>query len=50
VAIGELQGAIEKTRKQHPRKALEIEFWLGRVVESFNVLPMDVDCFVNMRA
>jgi toxin FitB len=45
VTVGELQGGIEKTRRQNPAKALEIESWLGSLPESFRILPMDIDCF-----
>jgi toxin FitB len=45
VTIGEIQAGIEMTREQNPAKAVEIEAWLDRVVETFNVLPMDARAF-----
>ena len=41
VTIGELQAGVELTREQDPGRAAEIEAWLGRVADSYNVLPMD---------
>jgi predicted nucleic acid-binding protein len=41
VTIGELQAGIEITRERDPTKAAEIEAWLERVAETYNVLPMD---------
>ncbi|WP_158750157.1 type II toxin-antitoxin system VapC family toxin [Acidobacterium sp. S8] len=45
VTIGELQAGIEMTKKQDSIKALEIETWLGSLPASFQVLPMDMECF-----
>ena len=45
VTIGEIQAGIERTREQDRAKAAELEFWLGRVVESYGILPMDVAAF-----
>jgi predicted nucleic acid-binding protein len=45
VALGELQAGIERTRKQDPAKAHEIEAWVDRLAGSFQVLPMDGACF-----
>ena len=45
VTLGELQRGIERTRLQDPKKAGEIELWLDKVVESFQILPMDSSCF-----
>lgn len=41
VTIGEIQAGIEITREQDPAKAAEIEAWLDKVSETFNVLPVD---------
>jgi toxin FitB len=41
VTIGEIQAGIENTRKQDAKKAQEIEAWLGQIIDSFGVLPMD---------
>jgi toxin FitB len=45
VTLGELQAGIERTRKQDPAKAQEIEAWVDRLAGSFQVLPMDGACF-----
>ena len=45
VTIGELQRGIELTRRQDAAKARQIELWVDRLEESFNVLPMDARCF-----
>lgn len=45
VTIGEIQAGIEITREQDEAKAREIEQWLGLVVSSFNVVPMDAAAF-----
>ncbi len=45
VSLGELQTGVELTRRQDPAKAAEIEFWVDRLAESLQVLPMDVPCF-----
>lgn len=45
VTIGEIQAGIEVTRERNPEKAAEIEAWLDRVAETYNVLPMDSRAF-----
>ena len=45
VTLGELQAGIELTRQQDPAKAGEIEAWVDRVSESFQVVPLDAACF-----
>lgn len=45
VTLGELQRGMERSRLQDPKKAREIELWLEKVAESFQVLPMDSACF-----
>lgn len=45
VTIGELQAGVELTRDHDPAKATEIETWVERVAETFNVLPMDAQTF-----
>jgi predicted nucleic acid-binding protein len=45
VTIGELQAGVERTRRQDPRKAAEIELWLEQLAGAYQVLPMDTDCF-----
>jgi predicted nucleic acid-binding protein len=45
VTIGELQAGVEITRERDPTRAAEIEAWVGRVADSYNVLPMDAPAF-----
>jgi predicted nucleic acid-binding protein len=45
VTIGELQAGVEITREQDAAKAGEIEAWVERVAETYNVLPMDARAF-----
>jgi predicted nucleic acid-binding protein len=45
VTIGELQAGVETTREQNPEKAAEIESWIDRVAETYNVLAMDARAF-----
>jgi toxin FitB len=45
VTLGELQAGIERTRRQDPGKASEIELWADQVAASFQILPMDAMCF-----
>jgi predicted nucleic acid-binding protein len=45
VTIGELQTGVELTRRQNTAKAAEIEIWVDQLAESFQVLPMDAQCF-----
>ena len=45
VTVGEIQAGIEITREQDEAKAGELEAWLGRVVSSYGVLPMDAAAF-----
>ena len=45
VTVGEIQAGIEITREQDAEKAEELEIWLGKVLTSYNVLPMDATVF-----
>jgi hypothetical protein len=45
VTIGELQAGVEVTHEQDARRAAEIESWLERVADSYNVLAMDAQIF-----
>jgi hypothetical protein len=45
VTLGELQAGIELTREQDAAKAAEIEAWVDRVLEIWNILPMDAATF-----
>jgi predicted nucleic acid-binding protein len=44
VTLGELQVGVEKTRRQDPLKAEEIERWVD-LLATYEVLPMDAACF-----
>jgi predicted nucleic acid-binding protein len=45
VTMGELQIGVERTRRQDPLKANELEHWLDGLPSSYQVLPMDTPCF-----
>jgi toxin FitB len=45
VTLGELQVGIERTRRQNPLKAAEIERWVDLLAAVYEVLPMDGQCF-----
>ena len=45
VTIGEIQAGIELTRAQDIAKAEELAAWLGKVLMSYSVLPMDAAAF-----
>jgi len=45
VTLGELQAGIERTRRQDPAKAGEIELWADRLAASYQILPMETMCF-----
>ena len=45
VTIGEIQAGIEITRDQDPTKADELEVWLGRVLNTYNILDLDALIF-----
>lgn len=45
VTLGELQAGVKITREQDPAKAAEIEAWIERVAETYNVVPMDARTF-----
>ena len=45
VTAGEIQAGIERTREQDKAKAAELESWLGRVIDGYGILPMDVAAF-----
>jgi hypothetical protein len=40
VVFGEIQTGVEKTKRQDPQKALEIEDWILRLLAAFDVIPM----------
>jgi hypothetical protein len=43
--MGELQAGVERTRRQDADKAREIEGWVDRLEDCYQVLPMDSKCF-----
>jgi predicted nucleic acid-binding protein len=45
VTMGELQAGIERTRHQDPSKARQIELWVDQLATSYQILPMDTQCF-----
>ncbi|MYC33286.1 MAG: type II toxin-antitoxin system VapC family toxin [Chloroflexi bacterium] len=45
VTVGEIQAGIEVTRDQDAERAQELETWLGMVIGSYSVLPMDALAF-----
>ena len=45
VTVGEIQAGIERTRDQDTAKAAELETWLGRVIDGYGILPMDLVAF-----
>ena len=45
VTLGEIQAGIERTRRQDPGKASELERWVDGLPVSYQVLPMDASCF-----
>ncbi len=45
VTIGEVQAGIEITREQDAAKAAELDEWLGRVLETYQVLAVDAAAF-----
>lgn len=45
VTIGEIQAGIEITRDQDAAKADELESWLERVLDTYNILELDALVF-----
>ena len=45
VTVGEIQAGIELTHEQDAIKAEELEAWLGAVLVSYDVLPMNAATF-----
>jgi len=45
VTIGELQAGVEVARETNPAKAAEIEIWIDKVAEAYNVISMDTSAF-----
>ena len=45
VSIGEIQIGIETTRNRDAAKAAEIERWLDKIVQTFQVVALDAAAF-----
>jgi len=45
VTMGGLQAGVERTRRQDPAKAGDIESWVDQFAASYQILPMDSSCF-----
>jgi predicted nucleic acid-binding protein len=45
VSVGEIQSGIEITRKRDAKRAAEIELWLDKVLQTFQVLDLDAASF-----
>jgi len=45
VTVGEIQAGIEIIRERDAAKASDLESWLGQVLVSYGVLPMDAATF-----
>lgn len=45
VTLGELQAGIERTRRQDSAKADEIEAWVDQLSSSYQIIPMNAQCF-----
>ena len=45
VTLGELQAGIEITRGRDPEKAADIEAWVDRIAQLYQVLPVDGRAF-----
>src|SRR5437763_9986187 len=45
VTLGELQAGVELTRKQDQNKAKEIEAWIDKISDAYQIIPMDGRAF-----
>ena len=45
VSIGEIQAGIEITREQDALKAKNLSAWLNKLMDLYNILPMDAQAF-----
>jgi predicted nucleic acid-binding protein len=45
VTIGEIQVGVELTRDQDELKAAQLQGWADQLANSYNILPMDAQCF-----
>lgn len=46
ITVGEIQRGIEAAREQDSQRAGVIEAWLGQMMQSMSVLPMDGQCMI----
>jgi len=47
ITIGEIQRGIEAAREQDSQRAGSIEAWLGQLMQSTSVLPLDGQCMIE---
>lgn len=47
ITIGEIQRGIEAAREQDSARARMIEVWLGQLMQSMSVLPLDGQCMIQ---
>jgi predicted nucleic acid-binding protein len=45
ISIGEIQAGIERTREQDAEKAAQFDIWLGKILQTFAIIPMDAEMF-----
>jgi predicted nucleic acid-binding protein len=45
VTIGELQAGVELTRRQDEDKAAEIETWVDKIADAYQIIAMDARAF-----
>lgn len=47
ITIGEIQRGIEAAREQDSARVRMIEVWLGQLMQSMSVLPLDGQCMIQ---
>lgn len=47
ITIGEIQRGIEAAHEQDSARARMIEVWLGQLMQSMSVLPLDGQCMIQ---
>ena len=45
VTIGELQAGVELTRRKDEDKAAEIEAWVDKIADAYQIIAMDAGAF-----
>jgi predicted nucleic acid-binding protein len=48
ITIGEIQRGIEAAREQDSARVRMIEVWLGQLMQSMSVLPLDGQCMIQL--